>query len=137
MEATQPSSFGHDHDDREQPDEELRRQDLAESDERDGGRCAHTGRTVPPSSVSPRAYRTQTKESAATPTTVVIPDAAPATEPVRFCDPDPDAQARGIPAALCSASSTLEPRLSIWSGLPSCRQTLRATPSGATRANGR
>ena len=65
------------------------------------------------------------------------PDATPATAPERFCDPEPDAQASGIPAVLWSTSSTAAPRLSICSGRPSCRQTLRATPSGAITANGR
>ena len=40
-------------------------------------------------------------------------------------------------AAWWSASSTPDPRLSICSGRPSWRQTLRATPSGARIANGR
>ena len=53
-----------------------------------------------------------------------------ATVPVRFCEPDPDAQPSGMPSAWWSASSTPEPRLSICSGRPSWRQTLRTTPFG-------
>ena len=53
--------------------------------------------------------------------------------PVRFCEPAPEAQPSGIPTAWCSARRTPEPRLSICSGRPTCRQTLRAD---AVRARG-
>ena len=71
------------------------------------------------------------------PAIVVRAEATVATVPVRFCEPEPDAQPSGMPSAWWSASNTPEPRLSICNGRPSCRQTLRTTPSGARTANGR
>ena len=49
----------------------------------------------------------------------------------------PEAQPSGIPKAWWSARRTPDPRLSIWSGRPACRHTLRTTPSGARIAKGR
>ena len=135
--AAMPLRSLDEHHDREQPDQELGRDDLAERHEGDdrSGRVAdeprvaldvaagvaHPDEQRAPrrrrSSSRPRRPRRRSRSGSASPTPTPSRAACRARGGARAARPSP--------------------RLSICSGRPSWRQTLRTTPSGARIANGR
>ena len=100
---------------RDQPDQELRREHLAEDDERAdcGGAGAEEpvaiGRAagVPDPDRDHRGDLEQCREARERP--LAVP-------PSRFCEPWLDSIVRSRPKSWCAASRIPEPRLSIWSG---------------------
>ena len=60
-----------------------------------------------------------------------------ATVPVRFCEPDPDAQPSGIPSAWWSASNTPEPEALDLQRPPELAPDAPHDAFGAMTANGR
>ena len=77
------------HHDREQPDQELRRDDLAERDEGDDRRGRVARRTARRSRRRRGRSAPRRAARAATPAIVVTAEATAATVPVRFCEPEP------------------------------------------------
>ena len=120
----------------EHPDEELRREHLAERDERHDRRGgvadeAFVARRVPAGEAHPDEQQRRDEGERRR-----APAATVATVAGQVLRPGPRRPAERHPEAWWRPSRTPEPRLSICSGRPAWRQTLRATPSGATSANG-
>ncbi len=97
--ATSAPATRHEHHDREEPDQELRRNDLAEGDERDDRRGGIAREASGARGVTASESHPHEREGSNARQRRHAPTATEATVPVRFCEPALDAQPSGIPKA--------------------------------------